>query len=322
MLLLSASLFILLSGCITKHKIYHVGILCGLEVFASTTEGFKSKMAELGYKEGSSVLYDIQNTDSEPEREIEILQKFINDGVDLVFTFPTKVSIEAKKALQETNIPLVFANANIEDSNLVNNILEPGKNVTGVRYPGPDISLKRFEILLEIVPQAKRILLPYDRSTTLIASQLDNLRLAAKSSSITLIELPANNVHELEIEIFKLVSTNKTNIDAILMIPEPLAVSQSGFKILAKYAGDRKIPLGGSMSPVDGYNTIMSVTTDNIAVGKQAAILVDRILKGKPAGSIPVVSAESYIQINNVMAKELGIKIPVGLLKQADRVVR
>ena len=57
--------------------------------------------------------------------------------------------------------------------------------MTGIRYPGPDISLKRLEILLEIVPHAKRILLPYDRNTTLITSQLESVRLATKSSNIT-----------------------------------------------------------------------------------------------------------------------------------------
>jgi putative tryptophan/tyrosine transport system substrate-binding protein len=321
-LILTTLLLTLFNGCITKQKTYHVGILCGFDLLTNITAGFKIKMTELGYQEGISIVYDIQNTDSEPQREDEILQKFINEKVDLVFTFPTTVSIKAKKALQETNIPLVFANANIENTNLVNSILEPGKNVTGVRYPGPDISLKRLEILLEIVPHAKRILLPYNRSLTLIASQLKILRLAAESAGITLFELPASNVRELETEIKKLASTKKLNIDAILIIPEPLAVSVQGFKILAKFAADHNIPLGGALSTVDEYNTIMSVSTDNDAVGKQAAVLVDRILKGTPAGSIPVVSAESNIQINNIVAKKLRIKIPDGLLKQADRVIR
>lgn len=321
-LIIAAVLLTLANGCSSKHKIYHIGILCGLDIFANTTTGFKSKMAELGYKEGISIVYDIQNTDSDPQRENEILQKFISEKVDLVLAFPTTVSIEAKKALKETRIPLVFANANIEHSDLVNSILEPGKNVTGVRYPGPDISLKRFEILLDIVPHAKSILLPYERSLNLIESQLTMLRLAAKSSGITIIELPASNVHELEVGLAKLESMRETKIDAMLMIPEPLAVSKQGFRVLAKFAADRKIPLGGAWSSVDGYNSIFSVSTDNIAVGEQAAILAARILKGTPAGSIPVVSAESYIQINNDAAKKLGIRIPDGLLKQADRVIR
>ena len=293
-----------------------------MDIFANTTDGFKSKMTELGYMEEISIVYDIQNTDSDHQRENEILQKFINEKVDLVLTFPTTVSMEAKKALQETDIPLVFANANIEYNNLVNSILEPGKNLTGVRFPGPDISLKRLEILLEFVPHAKRILLPYDRSLTIIASQLRLLRLAAKSSGITLVELPASSVHELETGIAKLSSTRKTNIDAIMVIPEPLAASLQGFIVLAKFAADHRIPLGGEWRSVDGYNSIWSVSTDNIAVGEQAAVLVDRILKGTPAGSIPVISAESYIQINNDAAKKLGIRIPEGLLKQADHVIR
>ena len=310
------------SGCGTNPKVYRVGILCGLDIFDGTIDGFKSKMDELGYREGVSIVYDIQNTDAEPARENEILQKFIRDKVDLVFTFPTTVSVEAKKALRQTDTPLVFANSNIEFNDLVKSILEPGRNVTGVRYPGPDISLKRLELLLEIVPHAKKILLPYNQSVTLIASQLEMLRRTAKISGITLLELPTSGVDELEAKIAGLSSANKTDIDAILIIPEPLAVSHQGFSILAKYAEENRIPLGGTWRTLGDFSSIWSVSTDNIAVGKQAAILVDRILKGTPAGSIPVVSAESYIQINCKAANKLGIKIPDGLIKQADQVVR
>ncbi len=322
LVLLLSFLLTFSDGCGTDPKVVHVGVLCGLDAFTGTIDGFKSKMAELGYREGISIVYDIQNTDVEPVRENEILQKFIRDKVDLVFTFPTTVSVEAKQALQQTDIPLVFAHSNIEHIHLVKSILEPGKNVTGVRYPGPDISLKRLELLLEIVPNAKRILLPYDRSLTIIASQIEMLRRAAKSSGITLVELPTSSVGELETNIAGLASAKDTDIDAILIIPEPLAVSQQGFRILAKYAAEKRIPLGGTWRTLGDFSTIWSVSTDTVAVGKQAAILVDRILKGTPAGSIPVVSAESYIQINCRAAMKLGIRIPDGLLKQADQIVR
>jgi putative ABC transport system substrate-binding protein len=57
-------------------------------------------------------------------------------------------------------------------------------------------------------------------------------------------------------------------------------------------------------------------------VGKQAAPLIDKIFKGIQAGTIPVVSAENYIQVNYKAAQEQGFKVPEGLLNQANEVIR
>jgi putative ABC transport system substrate-binding protein len=64
------------------------------------------------------------------------------------------------------------------------------------------------------------------------------------------------------------------------------------------------------------------VNVDNIAVGKQAAPLIDKIFKGIQAGTIPVVSAENYIQVNYKAAQEQGITVPDGMLGQANEIIR
>ena len=45
-------------------------------------------------------------------------------------------------------------------------------------------------------------------------------------------------------------------------------------------------------------------------------------MSGIPAGTIPIVSAESYFQLNYTVAEELGLQVPEGLLKQADEIIR
>jgi putative ABC transport system substrate-binding protein len=100
---------VILNGCSKKSKkVYRVGILCGVDFFADTADGFKEKMRELGYIEGENIIYDSQQTMFEPVAEKRILDKFVSDKVDLIFTFPTEVSLAAKEATRGTNIPVVF----------------------------------------------------------------------------------------------------------------------------------------------------------------------------------------------------------------------
>lgn len=322
LLVVGVVLSLLLSGCAQKPKVYRVGVLSGLDFVANITDGFKAKMTELGYVEGKNVVYDVQKTNFDMDAYKRILKKFVADKVDVIFVFPTEASIEAKAATQGTNIPVVFAFAQVEGMGLINSVREPGGNITGVRYPGPDLAVKRFEIMRELAPQARRMLIPYQKGYPIVTSQLEALRPVAAAAGITLVELPANNAAELEAALQARAKSADVGFDAILFVAEPLAVTPDAFAVMGKFAYERKMPIGGALMEAGGYSSIFGVNVENVAVGKQAAPLVDKILKGTPAGTIPVVSAESYFQINYKAAQNLGIKVPEGLLRQANEVIR
>ena len=314
---------LLLSGCgAEKPKVYRVGILCGLDYIANIPDGFKAGMTELGYIEGENIVYDTQKTNFEPAKEERILKQFVEDKVDLIVTFPTEVSMAAKAATRGTDIPVLFAFANIEDTGLVNSVREPGGNITGVRYPGPDIALKRFEIMRELAPQATRMCVPYQRGYPIVDSQLEVLRPAAAAAGVTLIEAPADNAAELEGDLQARAQSADIGLDAILIIPEPLAVTPDPFLVMARFAAEHRIPIGGALMEVEGYSSLFDVGIDHFNTGKQAAPLADKILRGTPAGTIPVVSSESYLKINYRLAQELGLTVSEGLLDMAVEIIR
>jgi putative tryptophan/tyrosine transport system substrate-binding protein len=322
-LLVLVAICTLLSGCGKKtQKVYRVGILCGLDYIADIPDSFKAKMTELGYIEGKNIIYDIQRTNFEPAKEEQILKQFVKDKVDLIFTFPTEVSMAAKAATQGTNIPVLFTFANIEDTGLVESVRQPGGHITGIRYPGPNLAVKRFEIMLELVPNAKRMWIPYQRGYPIVASQLKVLRPVAASSGVTLVECPADNAAELEAELDARAKSADIGIDAMLIIAEPLAVTSDAFAVMGKFAAEHKLPIGGAYMMVGGYGSVFGVNVNTVNAGKQSATLADKILKGTPAGTIPVVSAESFFQFNYKVAQELGLTVPEGLLSKADEIIR
>jgi putative ABC transport system substrate-binding protein len=314
---------LLLSGCGTeKPKVYRVGILSGLSFAVDAVDGFKAGMAKLGYVEGQNIVYDLQSTDFDMAAYRSILQGFVADEVDLIFVFPTEASQEAKAATQGTDIPVVFCVANIEGTGLVDSLREPGGNITGVRYPGPDIALKRFEIMRELAPQATRMWIPYQRGYPIVDSQLEVLRPAATAVGVTLIEAPASNAAEVQADLQARAQSADLGLDAILFIAEPLAVTPDVFAVMARFAAEHKIPIGGALMEVEGYSSLFDVGIDHLKTGEQAAPLADKILKGTPAGAIPVVSSESYLKINYRVAQDLGVTVPEDLLGMATEIIR
>ncbi len=314
---------LLLGGCgAEKPKVYRVGVLAGLNYIADITDGFKARMTELGYVEGQNIVYDVQQTDFDMAKYKSILQKFVADKVDLILVFPTEASIEAKMATQGTGIPVIFAFALIEGMDLVDSIPEPGGNITGVRYPGPDIALKRFEIMRELAPEAKRMWVPYQQGYPIVIPQLEALRPVAEAAGVTLIEAPAANAAEVETELQALVESGDPGLDAILFLAEPLAVTPDAFEVMARFAYEHQVPIGGALMSAGDYSSVFGVNVNTEGTGRLAAPLADKIFKGISAGTIPVVSDESFLQINYAAAQELGLTVPDGLLRQANEVIR
>ena len=306
---------LLISGCNggQSSKVYKVGVLSGLDGFADITDGFKAGMTELGYVEGQNIVYDVQKTNVDMAAYENVLQKFVADKVDLIFVFPTEATLVAKEVTQGTNIPVLFAATFTEVPNIIDNVRVPGDHITGVRYPGPYLAARSLEILQEIAPQTKRVFVPYMRDYPSIPGQLEVLRPAAKAAGITLIEVPAADAAELQADLEARAKSTDLGFDAILTIYEPLALSPDVISMFTEFSAKHKV-----LYAFD----VFVLWIDNIQSGKLAAPLADKIIKGTPAGTIPVISPEGFLQINYKAAQEFGLTVPEGLLKQADKIIR
>ncbi len=297
-----------------KPKVYRVGILCGLDFFLDIADEFKAEMAELGYIEGENIIYDMQTTNFDPDEEQRILEKFVADEVDLIFTFPTEVALAAKAATQGTDIPVLFASAFIEGIDLVESVREPGGNITGIRSPGVDLAAKDLEILVEIAPQVKRVWIPYLQGYPNIPSQLEALHSTAEILGVTLVEVPATDFADIEADLQARAQADDLGIDALMTIYDPLSTWPDVLDAMIEFAIEHQVPIGNQIA--------FTIDIDIVRVGRQAAPMADKILKGTPAGTIPVISADTVMIIYYTTAQELGMTIPENVLRQADEIIR
>jgi putative tryptophan/tyrosine transport system substrate-binding protein len=311
-----------LSGCgASKPKVYHVGFLTDNPSFTALGEGFKAKMTELGYIENQNVIYVVENPKSDPADELSSAKKLVDEKVDLIFSFPATDTIAAHTATQGTNIPVVFAYAQLEGTNLVKSVREPGGNMTGVRYPGPDMVTRRLELLLEMAPTVKRVWIGYDKNGPNIPAALEALRSTASSLGVTLVEAPVTTVEELGSDLAVRAQSADLGFDAIMSMPDEFNTSPAGFAILSKFATEHKLPLAGGIAFMAKGGALFVNTTDLANVGQLAAPMADKVLKGTLAGTIPVVTPEQNLLINYQVAQNLELKVPDGLLAQATQVI-
>lgn len=315
---------LLVSGCSSaaQPKVYRVGILSGTDDFLPIADGFKAKMTELGYVEGKNIVYDVQSVNVDPAAEERIARKFVADKVDLILTLATESSVTAKAATEGTNVPVVFAYAGLEGAPLVKSVREPGGNITGVRYPGPEQITKRLEILRQLVPQVERVWIGYDKNYPNAVPVLEVLRPAAAAAGLTLVEVPAATMAEIEADLAARAAADDPGIDGMILMPDGFNHSPAGWGMIKTFAVENKVPLGGSFLYTVEQGALFGNAENFTNVGQLAAPLVDKVLKGIPAGTIPVLTPEQELYINYKAAQELGLTIPEGLLRQAVKIIR
>jgi putative ABC transport system substrate-binding protein len=326
-ILLSAAflIYVFLGGCGKKmEKVYRVGIISGAPTFETIADGFKAKMSELGYIENKNIIYDIQKKSIDPEGFRQAAKKFVEDTVDMIVAFPTEPAKEAKAVAQGTGIPVIFAMAGIEGNELVDSIRQPGGNVTGVRFPSPEYTGRWVEILHELAPQAKRIYVVYDPDYPTIYGSLPSVRSTALDLGITLVEDPiyTRDLKGLQAALDRRSALDDIGVDAMMMMPDILTHSPKGFGALIKFANEHKLPFGGGMDFTVDLGNLFSCVADNIEQGRLLAILADKIFKGTPAGTIPVVTPENRLRLNYKVIQELGLTVPDGLLSRAEEIIR
>jgi putative ABC transport system substrate-binding protein len=316
---------LLLSGCGTaKPKVYRVGVLHVSGSFVVIADGFKAQMTKLGYVEGKNIVYDyleVPQTATPAEAQL-VAKKFVDAKVDLIFAFPTPPTVAAYAATQGTKIPVVFAMSSLEGLNLIKSVREPGGNMTGVRYPGPEMISKRLEILVEMSPRVKRVWLGYDKNHANTAPALEVLRPAAASLGVTLVEAPAAALKELEADLATRAKSADLGLDAIVTMNDGFNQGPEGYALLSKFAKEHKVPLCAGVFSTVQQGAVCGNSPDLVGVGELAAPLADKILKGTPAGTIPVVTPEQELYINYKVAQELGLTVPESLLRQAKEIVR
>jgi putative ABC transport system substrate-binding protein len=305
-----------------KSKVYRVGILNGFPKFSSIADTFKEEMESVGYIEGKNIVYDQQVANIDTTAEHRIVEKFVEEKVDLIFAFATSAAVSAKAVTRGTDIPVLFAMAGIEGNNLVDSVRRPGANITGVRYPGPDLTLKRYELLRELLPGLRRLYITYNPDYPANRGPLKVLRRAVAADGNTLVENPVSNADSIRADFEKREAAGDIDLDAILMMPDDISQSNAGWSLISGFASRHRLPVSGAGAAMTDPGVVFRYGPDIPEIGRQAAPLAAKILQGTPPGTIPVVSAEAHLRVNYRLMRELNLTVPEGWLEMAKTINR
>jgi putative ABC transport system substrate-binding protein len=272
----------------------------------------------LGYIEGQNIVYEARFAEGKVERLPDMVAELIRLKVDVLVAQGGAVTAVAKQATSTIPIVMAPASGDAVATGWIASLARPGQNITGLTDESVQLSAKRMELLKEAVPKAARIAVLWnanDQGMTLRYREIE------KAARILHVEVQAHGVRDPDDFETAFSAMTRQRPDAMFLVADAITILHrkrfiefaAAQRIPAMYETDLHVRDGGLMSYGPNFEDSF----------RQAALYVDRILKGAKPADLPAQQPTTYLlAVNLKTATTLGLTMPPSLLLRANEVVQ
>jgi ABC-type uncharacterized transport system substrate-binding protein len=304
-------------------KVSRLGYLGGISpsINADRIDAFRQGLRELGYVEGKNIVIEWRHHEGNIDRLPALAAELARLKVDIIIT----VGPPAARAAKDATITIPIVMVQVGDpvgSGFVANLARPGGNITGLSSLAPELSGKRLELLMEIIPKLSRVAVFGTSTSPDNAQSLREVELAARELKVQLQYLDIRDARDPKDIETAFRAASKERAQAVLMIMAGAVGTAHQTRILELaiksrlpviYRGRASVEAGGLMA--------YGVSVEDL--DRRAATYVDKILKGAKPADLPVEQPKKFELIMNLKAaKQIGLTIPPNVLRRADKVIK
>jgi putative ABC transport system substrate-binding protein len=307
--LLFLALLLAVTGCSKNTKpVPHVGILLFGEARQPQVNGFTERMAELGYRRGETIRYTILSANGDRAALPGLVADLRAINVDLMVA-AGGLEADAMKAQPTGGSPLpvvvLYVNA-IMERGLVQSRVEPGWPVTGVDNLNAELSGKRVELIHDLLPEAQRILMLYIPDIEPSRMGLESARETAAKLGLTIDDRPVDS-QQMIYDI--MTSLHPGEVD-VMLIGTAAPMANALRDVILPRARNLRLPVFAHSRPQVELGALAAYGASFSAMGRLAARLADKVLRGVDVGSIPFETPERFVYSLNAEAQErLGVTL-------------
>jgi len=278
---------------------------------------FFKGLEDLGYVNGQNVELLYLSADNNGERYPALIKDCLSRQPSVIATTTTPAARLLKQATQSIPIVLVALGDPL-GTGLVDSLARPSANVTGMSLMVPQTSVKRLEMLRELVPGIKHVLVLSFLADPIAPLQVQAMQVAAQQRGLIL------HVHDIKTPediAPAFAAAARDGMGGAIVTEESMFIVHRA-KLTQEAAGHRIPVIYPFLLPVTDANGLMAYAVKAPDLHRQAASYVDRILRGAKVSDLPVQQPTTFeLVINTKAANALGLTIPPKLLLQATEVI-
>ncbi len=284
---------------------------------SQANKGFRNELERLGYQNRKNIFLEMRNAKRDRGAFESAASNLVAQKVEVILT--TGASATRSAASASLDIPIVFIYAG--DPALAGFGQGPSAsnmNITGVAALALEKMEFRLGLLKEIIPTLQTLHIFFDWNNRYSRDNFARAESFAKKINLQTLAHPIKSIEELNATIENLDSEQG---DAIFQIPDDLI--ESAAERLLSLARKKKIPTMFNEEVWAIKGAMAAYGPNYRQMGRQAAKIVDRILKGRKPDSIPIEQASKFdLTLNYRTASFIGIHLNQEIIDKADKVIR
>src|SRR6516225_10800586 len=284
--------------------------------FQARMGAFQQGLQEAGWSIGRNVQLDIRWATPDAAKIRQQTTELVALAPDVILTTGGSTMVALQQATR--TLPVVFVQVpDPVGAGFVDSLARPGGNATGFTQFEYGVGAKLLELLREILPGVKRVIVLRDPASPDGIGQFAAIQSVGPSLGVELRPIGVREPREIERAITTIVHEPRSG----------LIVTASGLEILHR---ELIISLATRLRLAAVYpyrffvidGGLISYGPSSVDQYRRAAGYVDRILRGEKPADLPVQAPTKYeLVVNLKTAKALGLEIPPTLLARADEVI-
>jgi putative ABC transport system substrate-binding protein len=295
---------------------WRVGQVFGGTPTIVSSSGLAQGLSDLGYVDGKNIHLLTRFTAPDP-KDMQAAISALLPEIDLLVVWGTIGGVAARAVAP--NIPVVFISVGAPvDIGLVESLARPGGSMTGTTFEAASETYgKRLQMLKDILPQLSRVAVIGARGDPNFPFAMTSLNKSAALLDVALTVREIGSADDLSNAFDQI---KRDRLEAVIVVAG--AFTYANGKAIADLALANGVPSCHGFKETVAAGGLISLGPDLMALARQGASLVDKIIKGARPGDLPVEQPTRYVtSINLKTAKILGLSIPPALLASADEVI-
>jgi putative tryptophan/tyrosine transport system substrate-binding protein len=295
-------------------RTYRLGILHNQGRQAPQFHHFFDELRRAGFVDNQNLIVDGRGYAVRTEQFAALAAELAKSGLDAIVCG----GAVAARSMQEASstVPILALSDDLVGQGLAQSLARPGANITGISILSTELDSKRQEILMELMPTARRMAALADANTT-APEIMQALQDAARARGVELAVYPIERPERVGPTIDE---AKRLGAQALNVLSSPVLNDRR--RDIYERTTALRLPTMHQWPENPEEGALIGYGPRLTQLFRQLARQLVKVLRGTKPSDVPVEQPTTVeLAINLKTAKALGITFPTALLVRADEVI-
>jgi putative ABC transport system substrate-binding protein len=295
-------------------RIYRLGVLHNQGRQAPQFPHFFDELGRAGFVENQNLMVDGRGWAARTEQFPALAAELAKAGFDAILAG----GAIAARAVQDAShtVPILTLTDDMVGQGLAQSLARPGANITGISILAHELDGKRQEILMELMPAARRMAALADAKIT-TPQNMQALRDEAQTRGVELTVYPIERPERIGPTIDE---AKRRGAEALNVLASPI-LNDRRLDIYERTIALR-LPTIHQWPENPEEGALIGCGPRLTQLFRQLARQLVKVLRGTKPSDLPVEQPTTFeLVINFKTAKAIGFEVPAALALRADKVI-